>query len=93
MQLVTSRLVNSLSLCAVSSCEARCPYHRRVVTATHDVVGHGGNAVAFLTGRDNIRDRRARSVTVGAHMVHFLWNEHVAEFAVGISVRRGNGPL
>ena len=38
--------------------------HVGVVTATHDVVRHGANAVAALTGRDNVGNRRTGSVTV-----------------------------
>jgi hypothetical protein len=63
-----------------------------VVTATDDVVRHRGNAIGVGTGRDNIGNHRAGGLTVGAHMVHFLWNEQVAEFAVGISVGCGNRP-
>ncbi len=66
--------------------------HVGVVTATHDVVRHGANAVAAVTGRDNVGNRRTGSVTVGAHLVHFLWNEQVAEFAVEIGVGCGSRP-
>jgi len=64
--------------------------HVGVVTATNDVVRNGANAVGLGTGPDNVGNRRTGSVTVGAHLVHFLWNEQVAEFAVGISMGCGN---
>jgi hypothetical protein len=66
--------------------------HVGVVTATHDVVRHGAHAVAAVTGRDNVGNRRTGSVTVGAHMVHFLRNEQVAEFAIRVSMSRRNRP-
>jgi hypothetical protein len=60
--------------------------HVGVIPATHYVVRHGAHAIAAVTGRDNVGNPRTGSVTVGAHMVHFLRNEQIAEFAILISM-------
>jgi len=66
--------------------------HVGVVTATHDIVRYGGNAVVFWTGGYKLGQHRTGSVTVAANVVYFLRNQQVAESAVGISMGGGNRP-